>query len=282
MLDHSYAMCKGISAVGKGTRFSHLMEFLKTKFSWHTIGYKDFVRYDGAIITDTPIGTWFPEINMYFLGRWVKSNKSGLISWSCLDTINSLFGKQYITELYLNIGNNKGHVLVEGYPMTMCKEYSPKWITENSNITNLFYQYFIYPNDIEHVQERVVGRSGKRIKGSCWGQNKMFDNECNNFMNNKEIMDKYNVHIDKCDYNIAPEIFGHTYLSYLQVDPSLVEEFYEWSKTNSTLRHISDKEGNHAKFYKYLNYKDWNYIDIEPVRSIQPVEPSTCEATLSN
>lgn len=241
---------RGISATGKGTRVSILMEYLKSKFS-----------YESHIIANVPneifkspwqISVFFPEIKTVFIGRWVKSNKSGLMSWNSLDGISG-----YQDSLYYDLPKYyKGcNIVMEGYFGGKGSHIYPHFLVPS--VENTVYFHYLY-DDIEELQERCVGRSGSRIKGSCWADNRaylmkpeykekdieIFKNHFKNTGSDGFISYTFHAHTE------SPNIFGMLALKSMDLD-NYIKDFTDRWQEFSTLRDTSIIEDNHKRFMKY-------------------------------
>lgn len=252
---------KGISATGKGTRVSTLMEYLKSKY-----------YHESHIIANVPeedfknpwqISVFFPEIKTVFIGRWVKSNKSGLMSWSSLDGFSG-----YQDSLYMDLPTYyKGcNIVMEGY---FGGKGSHIWPTNLlPHVDNISYFHFLY-DDLEELQTRCVGRSGSRIKGSCWGDNygylrkpeykqKDIDTYIKMYL---EAGGKGDMSYTFHRFDESPEVFGRSALKAMGLTDLVLDFHANWSQF-STLRHTDDKEGNLDKYLKYRAFDTENRVLI--------------------
>jgi hypothetical protein len=239
---------KGISATGKGTRMSTLIEFLKTVDA----GYQSwFVTKIGVQSIPQPyqIALHFPKVNITFMGRWVKSNKIGrMVSWSSLD------GFSAHKENYFDIATlaNQSHYCCEGY--FGGKSLVPAQF-KNAGYDKLVVDHFLFA-DIEELQARCSGRSGERIKGSCYSDNEYFLDEkkrqrfIDNFM---ELAHEAQIDVYyRLNMSTTPaQDWGCQVLREIgRVD--LLAAFLDHAQKNPTLRHVTKAQENIAKFSKYL------------------------------
>lgn len=249
---------RGISGSGKGSRVSHLLVFLSgifTNFKYLIVDKK------------TCIGIFFPEINTVFLGKWVISNKSNLISWSSHDwlqiynfkkTLNNFTFNEVLVKLRTDY--NVDNLIFEGYPCMM----NPLNIFDLYNEQDkpsIHTYYYIY-NTFEEMQYRVLHRSGKEIKGTCWVQNKSIVKEYNNFLNTSNLGDnlKFNV-------NEPIHTFGEIFLNKIN-RADLIEEYLKYSKKFNTLRDLDVFNESIDKLVEFYNEQQ-SFIKISPDFLIQ-------------
>lgn len=243
-------LLRGISATGKGTRVSTLMEFLKTKYECEV---RDIHPSNEA--KPFPIATVFPEPNLTFLGRWVKSNKIGrLYSWSSLDGFSSQ-DKMY-EDIVRYFSYSRG-LFLEGYFGGKRPVVTPQ-VTLPMGFTDYMVRHYFH-EDMEELQQRCLGRSGARIKGSCYRDNQACLQESYKIRNIelfKAGFRKNNIPESNLDFHFvnAKEPvykYGVSALIRLGLDKH-VDDFIEFSKENSTLRHVDNVEYNHKRFEKYM------------------------------
>lgn len=247
----------GISGTGKGTRLSQLIHFLTSKMESTNI----------IAMADKPcmIGVYFKDLNLICLGKWVRSNKSGrMISFSSFDWIQSLVlasGKNIFDLINSSIKDlNIANVAFEGYPCMIDYRTITGKVNDGIGIIPAVHtQYFQYPleNGFELLQDRIVGRSGSRIKGTCWAGNigiGRTGNAHNIAIQNNELTG----YSETFDYNAPVTTFGEHVLSVLK--PSLVSEFLEFSKENNTLRHLDDVDGSIQKVSTYYDVQIANVM----------------------
>jgi hypothetical protein len=250
----NYIQLKGISGAGKGSRVSTLMLFLQSKFKYEP--YNVEIKVHGAM-TKITVGIYFPDLNTVFTGKWVKSNKSKLYSWTGLDWFNSALGGWSIKEMLIK---SKAHnIIVEGYPMTLSGMYRAEAVLNEYGYDRALFQYFDYDN-LEQVQGRMMERSGKRIKGTCWGTNKGFMKEGQDQL--KEMaqrgQDKLYVELHKFDAPIT--VFGEMFFKEVIKDPTLLDEFMEFTKTTTSMRHVSKLAENHQQFQHLIDEQKRTYV----------------------
>lgn len=166
----------GTSGAGKGTRAYHFVNWLINECE---LDYEFIINKEEK--TNKPLGIVFPEISLVIFGHLVKSQSSVLISWNSYDSIQNIVrkkGKNILDLIHeLHTDYNYNNFLFEGY---VNMAYSEKIITmsEGKNFKYPIYiyeDYFVYEGTkeetFEMIQERIVGRNGKRIKGSCHPDN---------------------------------------------------------------------------------------------------------------
>lgn len=254
---------KGISATGKGTRVSTLLEFLKSRYAHHSHMVTQIGEFD--LKKPMQIGVYFPRLRLFFLGGWVKSNKSGLISWSSLDGFSS-----YNASLYYDISKYYAgcNIVMEGYFGGKGDHVWPSHL--GKYFKNVCYFHYLY-TDLEELQERCVMRSGKRIKGSCWGDNRAYlikpeykikdvesFREKFNSVAQPDGFFSYTFH----PHDELPVVFGRLALKYLGLYNEMIEFKEQWLQF-STLRRCEDKEDNHAKYMKYLKIDSDYRVNVE-------------------
>lgn len=261
-MNNTAIVLKGISATGKGTRVSTLLEYLKSVYKYES----HVVNQIGEFNLKKPhqLGVYFPELKIFFLGGWVKSNKSGLISWSSLDGFSG-----YNASLYYDISKfyQGCSLIMEGYFGGKGDHVWPSHL--GKYFTNICYFHFLY-SDLEELQERCVMRSGKRIKGSCWGDNYAYlkkpeykDKDYLSFLEkfrsvNTDGFFSYTFH----RHDEAPGVFGRLALKYLGMYDDMIPFYESWERF-TTLRRCEDKEDNHNKYMKYLKFDTDNQVVVD-------------------
>jgi len=187
----------GISGTGKGVRVSSLLEFLKTKFACESYVIEEC---NGFLFKNPPqIAVTFPEIKVAFIGKWVRSNKGErLISFQGLDAYSFDGGKSYpaLCEYFLSRGF---HLFVEGYfafnarMVNFLKAIG--YLLNDRSIPefagNKYFPSIVHwlYSDVEELQQRMLQRSGSRIKGTCWGDNKSCNKPENQKIRLKEMQE---------------------------------------------------------------------------------------------
>lgn len=244
---------RGVSATGKGTRVSTLLEYLKTKYEYESIFISGYIGKE-KLKKDYQIGVIFPSIKLFFLGKWVRSNKmKRLISWSSLDGLSG-----YQDTLYYDLPKFfvDHSIIWEGYYGGRGAHLYPSTLI-SSGVKSFRYFHYLY-NDIEELQERCLGRSGSRIKGSCYSDNVGYLRED---LRDKELNNLRKQFEDGCtggkfEYTFHPHTtlvqqFGIDTLFFLGLIDDIrpfkfnIDEF-------STLRDVNNSEVNHLKYEKYL------------------------------
>lgn len=234
----------GISSTGKGTRLSQLLHFLDSKYELVTL----FANLGKA----TPIGVYVKDLNLVILGKWVRSNKVGkMISFSSYDWLQGIKtndGRNFFEVVNRLISEfNVANVAFEGYPCMVDYRHVHNLIPNSKS----FACYFSYPQDggFEILQSRVVGRSGKRIKGTCWGGN------IGTHRTAAGHQEKINTGIFPNDvakdlmYDAPVTSFGEVVLN--AISPELVQEFITFSESSNTLRHLDNREESIYKVNRY-------------------------------
>jgi hypothetical protein len=253
----SFIMCKGTSGTGKGTRISQLQMFFKH------IGLKHEMHWVDDTTKIVPVCLVFPEVNMAFLGKWVKSQYSKLWSWTSLDYIHARFQFQYTPGFITEYKNY--NLVAEGYPMTLGSCYRFKHIHETFGFTKQFYQYYHYDlhkkentkeqNDecFEQLQGRMMERSGHRIKGSCWGSNWGAYAEYETHQKEHDEDPRgVELKLSRHRYDDDINVFGASILPFIG-RPDLVEAFHKYCLENNTLRKMGDNQVHNEFVIETLN-----------------------------
>lgn len=244
-----FLLC-GISATGKGTRVSTLIEFLKTLDS----DYQSFfVSKIGLQTVKKPfqIALHFPKFNTTFMGKWLKSNKTGrMISWSSLDGFSSY------KENYFDIPNltPQSHFICEGHFGSFF--FKPDRAAQ-CGFRKQVVDHFLY-RDKQEYRDRCLGRSASQIKedSSPYQRNAQFLDETKRdryyakwanlaAQNNVE----FSVATHWCD--TLPVYWGCKVLSEIGLRDSKLD-FMNFCETNTTYRHVDSAQANIDRFSKYL------------------------------
>ena len=248
MLNNSYCQLKGISGTGKGTRTWQLQNFLATKFRGEIFSMR--VDINGPLkpadirFHKKPfvLGVYFPEINVLFTGKLVKSNRSGLISWNSLDYLRGTTRSDKELRAILAALNDK-NIIVEGYPVTITTNYEVQNIRSAMGYDNYYYHYFLYKT-FEDLQTRMVNRSGKEIKGTCWGVQAAAIRE---LKRHKALLDsgefKYNFKLECSFFDEDHAQFGCSYLDFVGLE-HLKSEFVDYAAKHSVLRSVDKLKEN--------------------------------------
>jgi hypothetical protein len=253
MFNRYLFLLRGESGSGKGTRVSTLLEFLKTKYKHKSI----FIEEINNIVIKKPyqLAIIFPEIKLCIIGRWVKSHKSGLISFSSLDT----FGQDH-NYLYNGVFKyfKDYHLMMEGF-RGKGWEYDPITIKQK-NINTYFCNHFLYDTP-EQITQRCYERSGKLIETSCWSKNnsdsKNKDKKLLKY--NKENDNIFKVIYQFYNYNEPVFKFGKRFLLEFDI---FNNDYIDFVLKNNTLRHVENKENNS----KYLKYLQGDSLYIENIK----------------
>lgn len=244
-------MLIGISGTGKGTRMSTLIEYLKTKSTDYESIFLKSIN-DTDIKKPYQIALRFNDLGITFFGRWVKSNKlNRLISWSSLDSF-STYQEHYpkLMEMF-----NKDIFCSEGYYATRGSWMSPESI-RLYGYEKFHCHHFLY-KELEDLQQRCLGRSGARIKGSCWGDNQYYLREGNQEKTIQSFVEKcrdvkflgYQYDFNSCE---EPVYFWGAKVITESLPTLDASEFVTWAKENNTLRHVDKAVENSDKYSKYL------------------------------
>lgn len=256
----SFSSQYGTSGTGKGTRLSQLLTFfyyLGFKFKYEFV-LNDKDQTEGAKRDLKTIGMYCDDLNLFILGRWVKSNRSGLYSLSGVDTftgegnfdlwvslVDSMKNRNYCGEGYVahDTGLLYGDRLVE---------YGHK------KVHKVGYMY----DNIEQLIDRVVQRSKNPCKGvTAFSQNlnakKFIDHDIKYFLDNPYIIPNK---IEMYKFDADLNTYGVSYLEFMGASKSLVNEFRRFCLAYPTLRHYSDIDKNYEMFesYKYNERLEYN------------------------
>jgi hypothetical protein len=252
-------LLRGISATGKGTRVSTLLEFLKTKTSYRVEEVTSII-VDDVELQKTPIqlSVVFDDINTVFIGRWVKSNKSKLISWTSLDGYSKYNNDTFYNHIMRSY--NTRNVVCEGYFGGKGKTFDPPQIAEIFKSADLEHYYY---ESMDELQSRVMGRSGSTIKGTCYRDNKW----CIKEKNRQRVIDLFTAAVPNSTYNFIrhhEEVheFGSRFLNKIGKS-EWVSEFISFASENSTKRNVESIEENYSKFSKYLGFDSENRTNLE-------------------
>jgi hypothetical protein len=239
----------GISGTGKGTRLSQLIHYLSSTTSSDNI----ICEIEGK---PTMIGVYFKEYNLVVFGKWVKSNKKGnMLSFSSYDWLQSLKTSEgegfFDLVKYLVSQNKVQNIAFEGYPCMVTHKVLHELFKEEEPSVNSCY--FFYPGGkegFEHLQKRIVGRSGSRIKGTCWGGNidilrkaKAHESYINSDPNIKDTALRFT-------HDAPITVFGEMLLKVISKQ-ELVEDFKKFSTNNNTLRDLQDLANSINKITPY-------------------------------
>lgn len=161
---------KGTSGTGKGTRVVQFIEWLRTKMEptelYYTVGDKT-----------RPFGLKFEELKLIFVGQYTVSNKSGLASWTSMDSVHAATGSGDIARDLVKGWLAQGYTLVcEGEPLMLSDKWRPEWMFKNYPIESLALLYFAYPDRYQY-DARIRGRSGKEAGDSGWSRNESYSKE---------------------------------------------------------------------------------------------------------
>lgn len=236
----TYALLKGTSGTGKGTRVFQLMSYL-----FNEAGYKAEKLQAKMKGKKKPFGVLFTDINVIFLGKWVVSNKSGLKSWSSLDAINAGTGKTDLTIALVKRRTRGMHVVAEGEPMIISHKYRPEVMFElYPDLERCFFQIFNYA-EREQYDERILNRSGKLPGDSGWGRNKDYKREHERVLSERKDLNmtgesdtgKELIHCEMLPHDAPVTCFGVAYLKFLGMDDH-IKAFKKYAKKHPALRGV--------------------------------------------
>lgn len=257
--NNCYSQQVGTSGHGKGTRLSTLMEFFKY------LGFNFEIQY---LVNDKNaekpnlqvIGSLCKELNMFVMGRWVKSNKSGLMSWSSLDTLTA--GSNFDVAVSLTKQFKDHNYFAEGYVACFTSLwYANIMIPQGfTSIHKIGYEY----DNKEQMLDRVMQRSGRPIKGDAsWSQNTfargVIDNDLKYFAENPQV--PHTCFMTRFDAPVS--IYGETFLKQIGAPQSIIDEFMAFCDSLSTLRHCNNLDENHKRFIAYKDMQDIDYKRAE-------------------
>lgn len=263
---------RGISGTGKGTRLSSLMEFLRYK------NEDDIVPvFASDIKPNKPeepvqIGVLCKSLNLFFAGKWVRSNKSGMYSWSSMDGMSQVKSRVYWTLLDY-VGSKKNmHLIAEGY-FAMKGSYFGANKLVQYGFSDVYYLHYLFENKQE-LMDRCYNRSGSVIKGAPWPDNSFFSERPENKTKTIETegswyrktggtgVYKYNFYsADEPAYNMGVYVLNEL------GESNLAKEYEEWGSdsNNLTYRDIGNKEANvsiyQSRVVKY-NEKECMLIEL--------------------
>lgn len=248
----NYVSLQGTSASGKGTRTLQFIQYLcHNGFNFRRVFFgNDKYKYC--------LGIEFPELNLLFIGSVVKSRGGPrLFSWSSgdrLTTNNSKYFKfnetvelQGSSILPLIIKYSGRTVIVEGYPGT-CPEPSVIAKALGPDAVKIFSLRY---DSQEQLIERCYGRTGSRPKG------KAAFNAQRGAARSIRLAKELGVEYEEYSHTVPVTQFGE-FLIRTVIGPDKVnyDDFVQWSKENSYLRHVEDSENYQSKmepFYEYMN-----------------------------
>ena len=234
----SFGLILGSSATGKGTRMNQLIQFLNTKFKYDE--FEDLDK-DGKKFT---LGIYYKELDILFLGKYVTNKQTGIVSWSSMDSIWSKYGGTESTVSRIKKLNH--NIICEGYDIMDTFRIRPAHMSSDG-CKNFFYQLFYYDkNGIQDYMNRVIGRSGKKPKGTTSfdknGAVLGWEPKINNDIEENNLNGMCQKYLFDADINII----GKEYLKFLKLD-ELSNEFVEYYKNNKFFK----------EFKPQHNGEDW-------------------------
>lgn len=232
---------KGGSGSGKGTRVCQLMEYLKSQNNnCETVHY---IHNNKKV----SVGKFFPAFGIFIPGKYSISNKSGLTSWSGVDTLHGMFKtaeatRNIIKELCLEYSVK--HLILEGEPMFLSDKYRPLFLDEFYNPETIIINYFQYDNR-EQYDARIMGRSGKKSGDSGWSRIKSYHTEYQTSLEEATQVNSALIH--SCSIDEQPEEFVVRTLNLIYQDASSElrtsePSIYEWCKANPMFRSVEGQD----------------------------------------
>lgn len=236
-------MCvlKGASGVGKGTRVSQLLEYMKTLDSP--------VMFRSSLSSKLDAGLLFPKLGFLFIGCYVKSNKSGLTSWTSMDNVHATLktaeaGRSLIKEaiefLKMNSSVPDVTLILEGEPMLLSDKFRPEFIESEYRPERLVISYFMY-TEREQYDQRIVGRSGGTGGGdSGWSRASSYLSDFEKSKDESTRLDYTQCSISLRNFDEEVWRWGSDILWTTKVsEPSL---FSQWAIDNPTLRTVGGED----------------------------------------
>jgi hypothetical protein len=243
MKHNSILHAAGTSATGKGTRVSQLLHFLISKYDFEFRSTIIIPENDEVAPYYLPLGILIPELNTLFLGKIVKSNKSGLLSWSSLDYLHGKLGMDATAKLVYSQLKNSLNIVQEGYVGSGNSiAYGPVVLSEyTQSILLIGYDYKGVKSD---MMDRIVSRSSKECKGdAAWSQRSLGSAYIYSCSKQVDLVNNCGVFTRSLEYDAPLTQLGNDWLTF-QGEDELQVEFSEWSEDNSTLRDFRDKQSN--------------------------------------
>jgi len=171
----------GANATGKSTRVTCLYKYLKTKYKYSIIEYKQ-----------KPTGVFFKNCNIFLVGKWVDK-KQQFVGFDILRHLNSLDDRLTLI-LYIYEKFNPQYYIQEAYFNNQTKQYNYQTLPFVDEIINMFFLY----NTIDELIERKFYRQGKQdkttkaelLKSSTWVKNEEMKALTKIFKTNPELYGK--------------------------------------------------------------------------------------------
>ena len=255
-MNHSYCQLKGISGAGKGTRVAQLLMFLmdiyEHEYVIETVPVRKKVMIPDPDNEGEEIKTWsvtlvtmqlgimFPKINTFFVGKFAKSNKSKLLSWTSADYLNSTAGFPWATDM-IRERAQKMHVIWEGYPGMISANFRPTSLAK-FGIKNVFQRSYTYDNK-QQMLDRVTQRSSKPCKGdAAWRQTNAITSDFQ-AMSEELVIEDHNWNFGKAPFNQPLTHFGIDYLEWRGLRSELTA-FQEYCRNHTVDRHYLEPQKN--------------------------------------
>ena len=228
------SILKGASGTGKGTRVSQLIEYLKT--------LEIPVHFYSTLKPKNSFGLFFPINGMLFIGVNVVSNKSGLSSWSGMDSIHASIkkaeiGREVIKEAITLLKTSKASslcIVIEGEPMFLSDKFRPEFIEKEYSPDRLLMSYFMY-EDRKQYDSRIMGRSGKPSGDSGWSRVSGYQGDFDRSVSESQTLDSTQCSISMRKFDETYWRWGADTLRSLGMDET---NFCSWSEANPMLRTI--------------------------------------------
>lgn len=203
-MNPGFAIIKGGSGSGKGTRLVQVLKFLQTK-------YKSTPAMVEHKNKPWELGTLIPELKLLFIGDVVQSNKSQLASWNSMDRVHSTFGScTKVPPLLLPYFNMGYTIVAEGEPLMRSDRWRPARINSEYGIDRFFIQYYSYFGDREKYDRRITDRSGKASGEGGWVREQAYHVEWMD--NHKEMLGLGKVLISESGSDAKVNETQHTFL----------------------------------------------------------------------
>ena len=260
-MNNSIVMVKGTSGCGKGTRLNQVILFLKSK------GYvPEEVNYlytnDSGKTKEIPAGIYFKELKIFVFGHYVISNKSGLESWTSLDSFASRMGAKSIDFMEEIIKRYDDTCFIcDGNSITRSWRFRPANFIQRFGVRKIFMTYFYFENEKQY-QTRIYNRSGEDLKDSSsgWlnngqyfleGKSLAMEREEINSKEEKRIMGELGVDnykdlyskLDDSGFSVAKfdapiTLVGELAFSLCMKNNDLYKEFLDYSVDHQCLRSV--------------------------------------------
>lgn len=268
ILKSSYCQCVGISGTGKGTRVAQFMEFLRA--TGHPMEFIKCSFHSHSKTTIAPLGVYFPDLNIFILGKWTKSHKSGLVSWTGSDYVNSFMGFDRMVEIIQVMSDT--NFIQEGYVGMFSHRLHPDALKALTGHTNFLYHCYDYDTKDE-MMDRLSARSGENedVGAATWKECRRSKTFYDHLLQKKEEMEGVHLQAEYLKYDAPLVSFGRDYLKFVG-HSNYIQDFLDYSDKTTTLRSIKTRQENHKNFGWLLgaqnNYKPDKLVELNPARDI--------------